>query len=130
MGRDATMNAGSADAAETGRRGWTATATAALGALAMTSCCILPLVLVSFGISGVFIAQMSALYAYKWYTFAFGAAALGYGFYKAYRPMRCTGGACARPVDRRLMRAVLWSSAAVMIVAMVFPYVAPGLLQF
>ncbi|MCZ4263102.1 mercury transporter, partial [Limimaricola sp. G21655-S1] len=47
-------------------RAWTATALAALGALAMASCCILPLVLVSFGVSGVFIAQMGALYAYKW----------------------------------------------------------------
>ena len=55
-------------------RGWTATTLAALGALAMTSCCILPLVLVSFGVSGVFIAQMGALYAYKWYTFAVAAA--------------------------------------------------------
>lgn len=130
MSRDATMGADSAEEAEPAGGGWAATGTAALGALAMTSCCILPLVLVSFGVSGVFIAQMSALYAYKWYTFAFGAAALGFGFYRAYRPMRCADGACARPVDRRLMRVVLWLSAAVMTFAMLFPYVAPGLLTF
>ena len=37
-------------------KGWGATGLGVLGALAMTSCCILPLVLVSFGVIGVFIA--------------------------------------------------------------------------
>ncbi|MEO1960612.1 MAG: mercury transporter, partial [Paracoccus sp. (in: a-proteobacteria)] len=66
------------------RKAWASTGGALAGALAMTSCCILPLVLVSFGVTGVFIAQLGALYAYKWYTFALSAAFLGYGFYKAY----------------------------------------------
>lgn len=110
--------------------GWAATGLAALGALAMTSCCILPLLLVSFGVSGVFIAQMSALYAYKWYSFALGTAFLGYGFYKAYRPVRCADGTCARPVDRRVMRGVLWLAAVVMTVALLFPYLAPAFLTF
>lgn len=34
------------------RTGWTATGAGVLGALAMTSCCILPLVLVSLGVTG------------------------------------------------------------------------------
>ena len=45
-------------------KGWGVTGLGVLGALAMTSCCILPLVLVSFGVTGVFIAQLGALYAY------------------------------------------------------------------
>lgn len=112
------------------RRGWAATTFAALGALAMTSCCILPLVLVSFGVSGVFIAQMTALYAYKWYTFAVAAAFLGYGFYKAYQPVRCADGTCSRPMNRTTMRTVLWAAAAVILVAMLFPYVSPYILSF
>ena len=111
-------------------RGWAATGLAALGALAMTSCCILPLVLVSFGVSGVFIAQMSALSAYKWYTFSIGAAFLGYGFYRAYRPVCCDDGSCTRPVNRTLMRIILWLAAVVMTIAMLFPYFAPSLLTF
>ncbi|MCC4298528.1 mercuric transporter MerT family protein [Aurantimonas coralicida] len=111
-------------------RGWTATAMAALGALAMTSCCILPLVLVSFGVTGVFIAQMGALYAYKWYTFGTAAAFLGYGFYRAYQPIRCADGTCARPMTRTAMRAVLWVAAAVISVAMLFPYASPYILSF
>ena len=104
-----------------------------LGALAMTSCCILPLVLVSFGVTGVFIVQLSALYAYKWYTFALSAAFLGYGFYKAYKPVdpeACADGACGRPVNRRVMRATLWAAAAIVAVAMAFPCITPFILKF
>jgi|TARA_R110000850_G_scaffold277075_1_gene422139 mercuric ion transport protein len=111
-------------------RGWTATALASLGALAMTSCCILPLVLVSFGVSGVFIAQLGALYAYKWYTFGIATVFLVYGFYKAYRPVRCADGTCARPMNRTAMRVALWVAAAVILVAMLFPYVSPYILSF
>lgn len=111
-------------------RGWGATVLAALGALTLTSCCILPLVLVSFGVSGVFIAQMGALYAYKWLTFGVAAAFLGYGFYKAYRPVRCADGSCPRPVNRTAMRSVLWVATAVILIAMLFPYASPYILSF
>ena len=114
-------------------KGWAATGFGVLGALAMTSCCILPLVLVSFGVTGVFIAQLGALYAYKWYTFALSAAFLGYGFYKAYKPVAaeaCAHGTCARPINRRVMRATLWSATAIVAVAMAFPYITPVILKF
>ncbi|MEP6194792.1 MAG: mercuric transporter MerT family protein [Nitratireductor sp.] len=69
------------------KTGWAATGAGVLGALATTSCCVLPLVLVSLGVTGVFIGQLTALYAYKWVTFSVAAAAHGYGFWKAYRPV-------------------------------------------
>ena len=118
---------------EAAKAGWGATGLAALGALTMTSCCILPLVLVSFGVSGVFIAQLGALYAYKWYTFTLSAVFLGYGFYKAYQPVRtedCADGSCARPINRKIMRAILWAATAVVAVAMAFPYITPFILKF
>lgn len=114
-------------------KGWGATGFGVLGALAMTSCCILPLVLVSFGVTGVFIAQLGALYAYKWYTFALSAAFLGYGFYMAYKPVPaepCADGTCSRPINRKVMRATLWGATAVVAVAMAFPYITPFILKF
>ena len=114
-------------------KGWGATGFGVLGALAMTSCCILPLVLVSFGVTGVFIAQLGALYAYKWYTFALSAAFLGYGFYKAYKPVAaeaCADGTCARPINRKVMKATLWAAAVIVAVAMAFPYITPFILKF
>ncbi|MFT6445820.1 MAG: mercuric ion transport protein [Sulfitobacter pontiacus] len=113
-------------------KGWGATSFGVLGALAMTSCCILPLVLVSFGVTGMFIAQLGALYAYKWYTFTLSAAFLGYGFYKAYKPVSpdaCADGTCARPINRKVMRTTLWAAAAIVAVAMVFPYITPFILK-
>lgn len=113
--------------------GWGATGFGVLGALAMTSCCILPLVLVSFGVTGVFIAQLGAFYSYKWYTFAPSAAFLGYGFYKAYKPVdpvACADGTCARPINRKVMRATLWAASGIVAVAMVFPYITPLILKF
>ena len=128
---ETTNSASPRGASDTQRdRGWGATALAALGALTLTSCCILPLVLVSFGVSGVFIAQMGALYAYKWLTFGVAAAFLGYGFYKAYRPVRCADGSCTRPVNRTAMRSVLWIATAVILIAMLFPYASPYILSF
>ncbi len=116
---------------ETGNR--VATAGSLFGALAMTSCCILPLVLVSFGVGGVWIAQLTALYAYKWYTFTFAAGFIGYGFWKLHRAEagECRDGTvCARQLNRRLMKGSLWLAAVVTLIAMVFPYLAPYFLKF
>lgn len=115
------------------RKAWATTWLGLLGALAMTSCCILPLILVSLGVTGVFIGKLGLLYQYHWYFLAFATAALGYGFWKAYRPVSdadCEDGTCARPVNRTLMRSVLWFSAAVVVIATVFPYVTPYLLNY
>ncbi len=115
------------------RKVWASTGGALLGALAMTSCCILPLVLVSMGVGGVWIAQLTALYAYKWYTFAIAASLIGYGFWKLRQSERgeCREGAsCARPVNRRVMKASLWLAVAVTAVAMIFPYITPYILSY
>ena len=114
------------------KSGWATTWLSALAALAMTSCCILPLLLVSLGVTGVFIGQMTALYQYKWITFSIASVFLAYGFWKAYRPVAdetCADGTCARPLNRRLMRSILWVSLVVVIVALIFPYVSPYFLK-
>jgi len=118
---------------ETDRKAWATTGLGVLAALAMTSCCILPLILVSFGVTGVFIAQLGAFYQYKWFTFAFSVAFLGYGFWKAYRPVpvdQCADGTCNRPLNRTLMRSILWFATAIVAVAMLFPYLTPYILKF
>ena len=115
------------------KKAWATTGLGVLGALAMTSCCILPLVLVSFGVTGVFIAQLGVLYQYKWITFALSAAFIGYGFYMAYRPIpaeACADGTCARPMNRTLMRSILWVASVIVAVAMIFPYLTPYILSY
>ena len=105
------------------RRAWAATLGSALGAGALTACCILPLALVSVGVTGTFIAQMTALYQYKWITISISAAFLAWGFWQVYRPVRCADGSCAVPlIPRRTIKAILWAAAALMAVAVAFPY--------
>ncbi len=110
-----------------------ATAGSLFGAFAMTSCCILPLVLVSFGVGGVWIAQLTALYAYKWYTFSMASAFIGYGFWKVHKAETAAcreGAACARPINRRVMKAALWLATVVTLIAIIFPYITPYILKF
>jgi len=125
------MTAETDSASDPGSR--VATAGSLFGALAMTSCCILPLVLVSLGVGGVWIAQLTALYAYKWYTFSFAAGFIAWGFWKVHRAEagECSDGTvCARPVNRRIMKASLWLATVVTAVAIVFPYITPYFLRF
>ncbi|RTL68654.1 MAG: mercury transporter MerT [Hyphomicrobiales bacterium] len=102
-----------------------------LGALAASSCCILPLVLFSLGISGAWISNFTMLAPYKPYFAAGTIALLGYGYYLVYvRPEQaCADGSCARPLPNRLVKTSLWLASALVIVALAFDYVAPLLLK-
>ena len=103
-----------------------------LGALAMTSCCILPLVLFSLGATGAWIAQLGALYQYKWFLFAFAGGSLAYGFWKVYwpAPRTCEDGTCERPVNQKFMKGALWTATFVVALSLAFPYVASPLLGY
>lgn len=102
-----------------------------LGALGATSCCILPLVLISVGISGAWIGNLTALAPYKPYFAAGTLALLGYGYYLVYvkQKQACADGPCARPLPNRLVKSSLWIATALVVAALAFDYVAPLLLQ-
>ncbi len=61
-----------------------------LGALAMSSCCILPLALFSLGVTGAWIGNLTALYPYKLYFLIPTAVFLAGGFYMVYRRPRAS----------------------------------------
>lgn len=98
-----------------------------LGALAASSCCILPLVLFSLGISGAWIANFTALAPYKPYFAAGTIALLGYGYYLVYvRPKQaCADGSCARPLPDRVVKSSLWIATVLVIIALGFDFIAP-----
>ena len=104
-----------------------------LGALAASSCCIVPLILFSLGIGGAWIGNLTAMAPYKPLFVAGTTGVLGYGFYLAYwKPRRaCTqdGAACARPIPSRLVQLALWIATALVVIAFAFDYVAPLLLR-
>ena len=104
-----------------------------LGALAMSSCCIVPLVLFSLGVTGAWIGNLTALYPYKVYFLVPTAGFIAGGFYMVYRrptaDAYADGSYCASPVSDRINKAVLWSAALLVVAALAFPYVAPLLLD-
>jgi mercuric ion transport protein len=112
------------------RQGWLA-AGGVLGALASSACCILPVVLFSFGASGAWLGNLSALSPYQPIFIAITLGFLASGFWLAYRRPKaaCDGSAaCARPGSRGIVKAALWSATLLVAAALAFPYVAPALL--
>jgi mercuric ion transport protein len=102
-----------------------------LGALAASSCCIVPLILFSLGIGGAWIGNLTALAPYKPLFVAGTAAILGYGLYLVYwKPgQACAdGAACARPISNRFVKLALWFATVLVVAAFAFDYVAPLLL--
>lgn len=103
-----------------------------LGALAASSCCIVPLILFSLGIGGAWIGNLTALAPYKPLFVAGTAGILGYGFYLVYwKPKQACadGAACARPVPSRFVQLALWTATVLVAAAFAFDYVAPLLLS-
>ena len=116
-------------APSTGKAGLAA-AGGILGALAASSCCIVPLALFTLGISGAWIGNLTALAPYQPIFFAATAGFLGVGYYLVYRQPRvaCADGTCARPLPNRSVKAMLWSATVLVLAAVAFDYVAPALL--
>ncbi|MFQ5566804.1 MAG: mercuric transporter MerT family protein [Paracoccaceae bacterium] len=102
-----------------------------VGALAASSCCVIPLVLFSLGISGAWIGNLAALAPYQPIFVAVTLGFLGYGYYLVYwKPKKACAedAACARPMPNRIVKIALWAATLLVATAMAFPYVAPLLL--
>ena len=102
-----------------------------LGALAASSCCVVPLVLFNLGVGGAWVGNLTALAPYKPLFVAATTGVLGYGFYLVYwKPRRAcaNGAACATLVPSRLVRTALWIATVLVAAAFAFDYVAPLLL--
>lgn len=87
----------------------------AFGALLASSCCIAPLMLVTLGISGAWIGNLTMLEPYKWVFIAIAVAFLGLGFRQVYFRVAepCEDGTyCARPEASLIVKSALWLAAA------------------
>jgi mercuric ion transport protein len=97
-----------------------------LGALAASSCCILPLVLFSLGVSGAWIGHLTRLAPYQPYILAATVACLGYGYWRVYRAPSCAKGeACAAPLPNRFVNAGLIVATVLVIAALGLDFLAP-----
>ena len=103
--------------------GW-ALVTGAAAAIGASLCCVVPLVLVSLGISGAWLANLTALEPYRpWFAIS-AVAALAFAGWRLYGPgSRCEDDrVCADPCVLRRRRRVLWMAVAVIVPLLLFPY--------
>ena len=105
-----------------------------LGAIAASSCCLLPLALTIFGVSGAWMANLRALAPYQPIFIAATVVALSYGFYLVYwKPKRAftDGAVCARPVvPSRGVQGALWLATLIVLFAITFVYWFPLIVPY
>ena len=103
-----------------------------LGALAASSCCILPLVLFSLGVSGAWIGNFTQLAAFQPYFITATLGFLGYGYWLVYRSSTraCTDGeTCARRLSSRIVKTSLILATILVVAALGLDFIAPFFLN-
>ena len=109
------------------RKGWLA-AGGVMGAFFASACCIGPLVLLTLGISGAWIGNLTALEPYKPYFAVVALVFIGFGFRQVYfrKPTVCEPGSyCARPASARITKTALWASLILVVAALTIDWWAP-----
>lgn len=105
----------------------TSIAAGAISALGASTCCVLPLVLVSIGVGGAWVAQLRELERFYYVFVVLAIGAFGYAFYRLYlRPMPCAPDtACAAPPVRRRQRIAFWATLVAAKALMLSPFYVP-----
>ncbi len=109
------------------RKGAAALVAGGLAAILASTCCLGPLVLVMLGVSGAWIGNLTALEPYRPFFLGAAAIALFFAYRRIFRPAAaCAPGVvCATPGVGRTYRIMFWIVAALVLVALAFPYFAP-----
>ncbi len=99
-----------------------------LGAVLASSCCIAPLLLLTLGVSGAWMSNLTALAPYQGYFIAATLAFLAAGYWYVYfKPRKaCDDGSyCASPQSDRLVKIVLWLATALVALALGVNFMLP-----
>ncbi len=97
-----------------------------LAAILASTCCLGPLVLVALGLSGAWIGTLTVLEPYRPLFIGAAFIALFFAGRRIFRPAkRCEPGElCAVPRTRRIHKIVFGIVSVLVLIALVFPYVA------
>jgi mercuric ion transport protein len=101
-----------------------------LAAIVGSLCCVAPLVLLTLGISGAWISQLTVLEPYRPIFIGVMLVFVGLAFRQLYIvPARCAPGeACANPQFRRRQRRIFWVVVLGLAALITFPWYAPYLI--
>lgn len=97
-----------------------------VAAVLASTCCLGPLILVALGFSGAWIGNLTALEPYRPWLIGAALIALFFAGRRIFRKAEaCSAGeACALPQTRRAYKAIFGIVTALVVVALVFPYLA------
>jgi mercuric ion transport protein len=102
-------------------------AAGALAAIGASVCCVGPLVLLTLGIGGAWVASLTALEPLRPWLIAATLVFLGLSFWRLYlQPQVCEPGAvCADPGVVKRQRLIFWVVSAVLLALLSVPWLAP-----
>ncbi len=102
-------------------------AAGAVSALGASTCCVLPLVLVSVGIGGAWVTHLRELERFYYVFIALAIGAFGYAFYRLYLVSApCAPDiACASPQVRRRQRIAFWTTLVAAKALVLAPFYVP-----
>ena len=109
-----------------------ASAGSILAAVGASACCVVPMLLLSFGVTGAWLGKFNALYPYRTYLIGTAVVLLALRYAWVYRSRRACcekGKACPIALWTRFDKTALWVSTALIAVAIGLPYAAPWLLS-
>ena len=98
-----------------------------LAAIGASVCCVGPLVLLTLGIGGAWIANLTALEPLRPWFIAATILFVGLAFRRLYlQPQVCEpGAACAEPIVFKRQRLIFWIVALALLTLLSVPWVAP-----
>lgn len=98
----------------------------ALAAIAASACCLGPLVLVSLGISGAWISNLTVLEPFRPLFIGAALLCMVVAYRKIYRApaaAQCAPGSlCAMPQTNTTYRALFWIVSGLVLIALTYPY--------
>ena len=102
----------------------------ALAAIGASICCLGPLVLVSVGVSGAWISNLSALEPYRPVFIGIALAFMAFAYRKIFvtapSAEACEPGTlCAVPATNKVYKSLFWVVSALVLLALAFPYFIP-----
>lgn len=97
-----------------------------VAAIMASLCCIGPLVLVMLGVSGAWIGNLRILEPFRPLFLGVALLFLWLAYRRIFHTAVCAPGTlCAVPETNRRYRMLFWCIAALVGLALIFPYVAP-----
>ena len=99
-----------------------------LGAVAASSCCLVPLALFGIGVGGAWIGYLTRIAPYQPYFLGIAAVCLGLGLWLRYRSRRvlcAQDEMCARPLPSRIVTTGFVVASVLIVAVLVLDFLAP-----